>query len=259
MSDIYSKTAKLFSFYSHHFWRAQSIYTLLLLIYHLLECSHTPPPKASMKTAQTYLWVINKETEPIIWISNAFWLSLILNGIWRKETEHMRVSHPFPATSFFPLFSKIVAHKRKQMQRCILQFSRHCWKWCIPTIQAHQPVQTATVHSHVNFSVKIFINCFCCLLNWGEKLCWSVIKSCLTLHEPMDSNMPGLLISNVFSNSCSLLPWHYLTTSSSALDPFFFCQKICDFLIFIYINYEHCTQGWHQDCVLSICHTNSPW
>ena len=64
-------------------------------------------------------------------------------------------------------------------------------------------------YDYYHLSPKMLI-CCCC----------SVAKSCLTLSDPMDSNMPGFPVFHslsVCSNSCPLSQWCHPTISSSVI------------------------------------------
>ena len=60
----------------------------------------------------------------------------------------------------------------------------------------------------------------CCdvYVQWNIVVHCPVAKSCLTICDPMDCNMPGfsVLLPGACSNSCSLIQWHHSTISSSA-------------------------------------------
>ena len=77
---------------------------------------------------------------------------------------------------------------------------------------------------------NIMKNVFCFHSNAINTLicCFSVTKSCLTLHNPVNCKHVSLpwssLSPEICSNSCPLSQWCYITVSSTVA-PFFFCLQ----------------------------------
>ena len=110
----------------------------------------------------------------------------------------------------------------KVTQRTSSIWGRHVLKalWETNTIYRHQaclPQASFSLFPHWYRHLIPLPSCGCC----------SVLKSCLTLWDPMDCSKPGFPVSispGVCSNSCPLNRWCHPTISSS-VTPFFSCPQ----------------------------------